>query len=61
MNPLGIFGTTAIFTTDNTAGFITTITDVVSKNLPAVIGIVAVVWGINFAQRMVNRGLKGKI
>lgn len=60
MYGLELFGA-AIFTNENTGGFITTITQVVSENLPAVIGIVAVVWGINFARRMVNRGLKGRI
>ncbi|MGI6612442.1 MAG: hypothetical protein ACOX0Z_02625 [Candidatus Nanosyncoccaceae bacterium] len=51
----------ALLTAEQVTSFTTQLTTVVSDNLPAVVGIVAVVWGINFARRMINRGLKGRV
>ncbi len=60
MQPLELFGA-AIFTTEHANSFITALTTTLTENIPAVIAIVAVVFSINFARRMINRALKGKI
>ena len=51
----------SIFPANTVTTFTDTITKTISDNMGMIIGVVAVIFGINFARRMLNRGLKGKV
>ena len=51
----------SIFPANTVTTFTDTITTTISDNMGMIIGVVAVIFGINFARRMLNRGLKGKV
>lgn len=51
----------SIFPADTVTTFTTAITGAISDNMGVVIGIVGLIFGINFARRLLNRGLKGKM
>lgn len=60
MDSLLVFGA-SIFPTDTITTFTNTITTTISDNMGMIVGVVAVIFGINFARRMLNRGMKGKV
>ena len=51
----------SIFPDTTLSTFTTQITSTISDNMGVIIGIVAVIFGINFARKMLNRGLKGRV
>ena len=51
----------SIFPDTTLSTFTTQITGTISDNMGVIIGIVAVIFGINFARKMLNRGLKGRV
>lgn len=59
----GLFTTfgAAIFTTENVAPFVTAMTGAISENIGAVILLAGTIFGINFARKMINRGLSGRV
>lgn len=52
---------TAIFTAENVGPFVTAMTGAITENMPAVILLAGTIFGINFARKMINRGLKGRV
>lgn len=63
MNVLTQFGqvSQSIFPSNTAETFTSSINGVISANMGVVIAVVAVVFGINFARKMLNRGLRGKV
>lgn len=62
---LGTFANTPVNYSFFPEGTVKTFTDaltgVLSANIGIVLGIVAVVFAINFARKMLNRGIKGRV
>lgn len=61
MSPLLTTLGAAIFTTENVAPFVTAMTNAISENIAAVILLAGTIFGINFARKMINRGLSGRV